>query len=151
MESTTAKVVLFAFHDARRVAAVVDAAVDHPGVRSVAVVGRSADCELRIIGRVGSALPDVRSLASTLAVLDALSSPLCVVAGAQDAGEAVTLPDSVNGYAAFGRLVPPGALVILLAVCDEQTIPISSFERELGSALFRRPTLVAPRLTAVHE
>lgn len=139
MKSTAADVVLFAFHDAGRTAEVVTAAGNQPGVVSVAVVGRSPDCEVRVISRVGDEMPDVRSLASVLAVLDVLSWPLSVLTGSPRETQPVTLPDSDDGIAAFGRLVPRGALVILLAVCKDSEAAIDSFERQVGAALFPMP------------
>jgi hypothetical protein len=148
MEATTANVVLFAFRDASRAAQVVAAAGDQPGVRSVAVLGRSTDCEIRIIGRVGEGLPDARWLAYALAVLDVLSAPLAVLAGSSDATEAATLPDSADGFATFGRLVPHGALVVLVAVCDESDPSVGAFESPLGKALYRMPADCAIRMSS---
>jgi hypothetical protein len=151
METTTANIVLFAFRDAARAAQVVAAARDQTGVRSVAVVGRSTDCEIRIIGRVGEEIPEARWLASALAVLDVLSGPLRVLAGSPLESDAVTLPDSDNGFATFGRLVPRGALVILVAVCDDSKPAIGSFESPLGAALFRMPADCAIRMSGRAE
>jgi hypothetical protein len=151
MDSTTANVVLFAFRDASRAAQVVAAAGDQPGVRSVAVVGRSADCEIRIIGRVGEGLTDARWLAYALAVLDALSAPLAVLTGSSNATEATNLPDSAGGFATFGRLVPHGALVVLVAVCDESHPSVGTFESPLGTALFRMPDACAIRMSSYAE
>jgi hypothetical protein len=137
MDSTTANVVLFAFHDASRVADVVAAAGQQPGVVSVAVVARSPECEIRIIGRVGDELPEARWLASVLSVLDVLSWPLCVLAASPRDAEALTLPDSDHGFDTFGRLIPRGALVLLLAVCDSAKAAVGSFEREVGAALYQ--------------
>jgi hypothetical protein len=148
MDSTTANVVLFAFRDPSRTAQVVAAAGGQSGVRSVAVVGRAADCEIRIIGRVGEGLTDARWLAYALAVLDVLSVPLAALAGSPEATEAATLPDSADGFAAFGRLVPPGALVILVAVCDDSDPSTAAFESRLGPALFRMPADCAIRLSS---
>jgi hypothetical protein len=139
MDSTTANVVLFGFRDASRAAQLVAAAGDQPGVRSVAVVGRSAGCEIRIIGRVGEGLTDARWLAYSLAVLDVLSAPLAGLAGSSDATQAASLPDSADGFATFGRLVPPGALVVLVAVCDGSDPWVGSFGHALGTALYRMP------------
>lgn len=145
MESTSANVMLFAFHDATQAAQVSAAAGARPGVRSVAVVARSADCEIRIISRVGDELPDAHWLASTLAVLDALSGPLRVQDGSSEPTEAVTLPDSPDGFAAFGRLIRRGTVVILVAVCDDAALPIDSFVKPLGAALFQMPVDYATR------
>jgi hypothetical protein len=139
MDSTTANVVLFAFHDAARAAQVVAAARDQTGVRSVAVVGRSTDCEIRIVGRGGEELPESRWFASALAVLDVLSGPLGVLAGSPRETEALSLPDSDDGFATFGRLIPRGALVLLVAVFDDSQPEIGSIESPLGAALFRMP------------
>ncbi|MDT5209125.1 MAG: hypothetical protein QOF67_1540 [Mycobacterium sp.] len=147
MHSTTTSVALFAFHDASRAAQVVAAACDQIGVRSVAIVGRSSDCELRIIGRVGEELTEARWLASALAVLDTLSGPLRALAGSPRETEAVTLPDSDQGFAAFGRLIPDGALVVLVAVCDESEPAIVSFEGLLRAALSGLPADRALRTT----
>jgi hypothetical protein len=136
MEFTTENVVLFAFRDATRVAQVLAVAGGQTGVRSVAIIGRSTDCEIRIIGRVGEELTDARWLASTLAVLDVLSGPLRVLAGVPHEAEAVMLPDSDNGFATFGRLIPHGALVILVMVCDDSPPAIGSFESQIGAAVF---------------
>jgi hypothetical protein len=151
MDSTTVNVVLFAFRNASRAAQVVAAAGDQPGVRSVAVVGRSTDCEIRIIGRVGEGLTDARWLAYALAVLDVLSAPLALLAGSSEAAEAATLPDSAAGFATFGRLVPLGALVILVAVCDESDPSIGSFESRLGTALYRMPADCVIRMSGCAE
>jgi hypothetical protein len=139
MDSTTANVVLFAFRDASRAAQVVAAAGDNPGVKSVAIIGRATDCEIRIIGRVGHELTDARWLAYVLAVLDLLSGPFALRSGSSAATEAVTLPDSRDGFAAFGRLVPRGALVVLIAVCDDAYPSVGWFESRLGGTLFRMP------------
>jgi hypothetical protein len=140
--------VLFAFRDAARAAQVAATAADQIGVRSVAVVGRSADSEIRIISRVGAQVTDARSLASTLAVLDVLSWPLGLLAGSAGRAEAVTLPDSNDGFATFGRLIPRGAVVILVAVCDDSEVAMSSFENPLGAALIRIPAERAIRMSA---
>jgi hypothetical protein len=135
MSSATAHVVLLAFRDAVRSAAVVAAARRQTGVRAMALVGRAADCELRIVGGVGEDLADARPLAWAFAVLDTLSGPLRTLAGSPPKTEAVTLPDSDEGYAVFGRLVHPGALVILAAVCDDTNPPIASFTATLRAAV----------------
>ena len=140
MTSTTANVVVFAFHDAGRAAKVVTAAGDLPCVVSVAVVGRSADSEIRIIARLGDELPEARWLASLFAVLDALSWPLRVVAGCPSATEAVTLPDSDEGFATFGRVIPPGDLVVMLALCDDSRVQVESLEDRLAAALYGEPS-----------
>ena len=147
MDSTTANVVLFAFHDAARAAQVVAAARDQTGVRSVAVVGRSTDCEIRIIGGAGDELTDARWLASALAVLDVLSGPLRALAGSPPETEAITLPDSDGGFATFGRLISGGTLVLLVAVCDDSLSAIGLFESPLGAALFRMPADCAIRVS----
>jgi hypothetical protein len=147
MDSTTANIVLFAFRDAARAVQVVAAAREQTGVRSVAVVGRSTDCEIRIIGRGAEELPESRWFASALAVLDVLSGPLGVLAGTPQETEALTLPDSDAGFAAFGRLIPRGALVLLVAVCDDSQPEIDSFESPLGAALFRMPADCAIRMS----
>jgi hypothetical protein len=139
MNSTSANVVLFAFHDAGRVAEVVAAAGAQTGVVSLAVVGRSAESEIRIIGRVGQGAPEAGWLASLLAVLDVLSWPLRVLAGSPSESEPVILPDSDDGFAAFARMVPRGTLVILLAVCDDSKTTSESFESQIGAALYRLP------------
>jgi hypothetical protein len=146
MASTTANIVLFAFRDAARAAPVVVAAREQSGVRAIAVVGRSPDCEIRIIGGAGDELPESRWLASALAVADVLSEPLCVLAGSQPEAEAVTLPDSDGGYATFGRLIPHGALVLLVVVCDDSEPAIASFEGPLSAALYRMPADCAIRM-----
>jgi hypothetical protein len=139
MESTTGNVVLFAFHDATRTAQLVSAVLDQAGVRATGVVGRSADCEFRIIGRVGTEISDVRWVASALAVLDVLSGSLGALAGLSRETEAVTLPDSANGYATFGRLIPERAVVVLVAFCDDSVRDIASFHHALGAGLARIP------------
>lgn len=149
MDSTTANIVLFAFRDAARAAQVVAEARDQTGVRSVAVVGRSTDCEVRIVGGAGEELPEARWLASALAVLDALSEALRVVAGTPQETEPVTLPDSDGGFATFGRLVPRGALVLLVVVCDDSQPAIGRLGERLGAALFGTPRdAVAPTARA---
>jgi hypothetical protein len=148
MESTTANIVLFAFHDASRAGQVVAAAADQPGVRSVAVIGRSTECEIRIIGRVGHGITQARWLAYVLAVLDLLSPPLADLGGSSEATELATLPDSTAGFATFGRLVPRGALVILVAVCDDSDRSVGSFEGPLGTALYRMPADCAIRMSS---
>jgi hypothetical protein len=148
---STANVVLFAFRDAARAAQVVAAARDQTGVRSVAIVGRSTDCEIRIIGRAGEEPPESRWFASALAVLDLLSGPLGVLAGTPPETEALTLPDSDAGFATFGRLIPRGALVLLIAVCDDSQTAIGSFESPLGAALFRMPADCAIRMSNCAE
>jgi hypothetical protein len=139
MDWTTANVVLFAFHDPARAAQIVAAACDQPGVRSVAIVARSTDCEIRIIGRVGEELTQARWLASVLAVLDGLSEPLRVLSGSTCEAGPVTLPDSDDGFATFGRLIPIETLVILVIVCDETQPAIGPFAHMLGAALFGMP------------
>jgi hypothetical protein len=151
MDSTTANVVLFAFRDAARAAQIVAAARDQTGVRSVAIVGRSTDCEIRIIGRAGEELPESRWFASALAVLDVLSGPLGVLAGSPPETEALSLPDSADGFATFGRLIPRGALVLLVAVCDDSQPGIGSFESPLGAALFRMPADCVIRMSGYVE
>jgi hypothetical protein len=146
MDLANAHVVLFAFHDATQAAQVVAAARDQTGVRLVAVVGRSTDCEIRIVERVGEELAGTRWLASSLAVLDVLSGPLRVLAGSPQETEAMTLPDSDGGFATFGRLIPRGALVILVAFCDSEPA-IGSFERPLGAALCRMPADCVTRVS----
>jgi hypothetical protein len=147
MDSSAANVVLFAFRDAARAAQVVAAARDQTGVRSVAIVGRSTDCEIRIIGGVGEEVPEARWLASALAVLDVLSGPLCALTGSPPEAEAMTLPDSDGGFATFGRLIPRGALVLLVAVCDDAQPATGSFASPLGTALFRMPADCAIRMS----
>jgi hypothetical protein len=152
MDPTTvdsaADVLLFAFRDGTRAAQVAAAAGDETGVRSIAVVGRSDDCELRIIRTVGGELTDARWPAWTLAVLDLLSKPLRLLAGSSEQADAVTLPDSTDGFAAFGRLIPRGDLVILVAVCDDSELAISSLETQLGAAVFQMPADCIIRMSA---
>jgi hypothetical protein len=147
MDLTTADVVLFAFRDASRTAQIVAATGDQTGVRAVAVVGRSTDCEIRIVGRGGEELIDARWLAYALSVLDLLSAPLAVLAGSPREPEVANLPDSEDGFATFGRLVPRGSLVVLVAVCDASDRPIGSLEGPLGAALFRMPADSAIRMS----
>lgn len=142
MDSTGPEVVLFAFHDPARARQVVAAAGNQTAVRSVAVVGRSANCEIRIISRVGEDADEARWIASTTGVLDVLSGPLYVHSGSTGNRKAVTLPDSDEGFAAFGRLIPRQALVILVAVREDSVPSIGSFERVLGAALFGRSPIV---------
>jgi hypothetical protein len=139
MEFTTANVVLFAFHDSARASQIVAAACDQTGVRSVAVVARSTDCEIRIISRVGEELTQARWLASVLAVLDGLAEPLHVLSGSTCEAGPVTLPDSDDGFATFGRLIPNGTLVILVVVCDESELAIGPFAHRFGAALLGMP------------
>ncbi|MDT4939489.1 MAG: hypothetical protein QOG80_3160 [Pseudonocardiales bacterium] len=146
MDPTVANVVLFAFRDASRAAQVVDAARCQTGVRSVAVVAQSADVEIRIIGRVGDELTEARWLASAFGVLDVLSGPLRGLTASPPETGAVNLPDSEDGYATFGRLIPPGAPVILVAVCDDSAPPIGCFQSPLGAALYRMPADCAIRI-----
>jgi hypothetical protein len=148
MNSTSADIALFAFRDAGRAAPVAAAAGDQPGVRAVAVVGWSADCEIRIISRAGGQSDEARWSACTLAVLDIVSGPLRVLAATTGESDAVTLPDSDDGFAAFGRLIPLGALVILVAACDDPQLAIASLHGELGAALLRRPAECAIRMSA---
>jgi hypothetical protein len=145
-EMTTANVVLFAFRDAARTAQVVDAARCQTGVRSVGVVARTTGVEVRIVGGAGETLTDARWLASALAVLDVLSRPLSIAAGWGADSTTVSLPDSVDGYATFGRLVSPGELVILVAVCDAAASPLDALTTSLGSAVFPMPADCAIRL-----
>jgi hypothetical protein len=51
----------------------------------------------------------------------------------------VTLPDSDDGFAAFGRLIPNGTLVTLVVVYDESVLAIDPFAHRLGAALFGMP------------
>jgi hypothetical protein len=112
------------------------------------VVGRSADCEIRIISRAGDRSDEARWLARTLAVLDIMSGPLRVVAASTGESDAVTLPDSDDGFAAFGRLIALGALVILVAVCDDPQPAIASLHDRLDAALLRTPAEYAIRKSA---
>jgi hypothetical protein len=146
-ETTTANVVLFAFRDAARTAQVVDAARCQTGVRSVGVVARSTDCEVRIVGGAGETLTEARWLAAALAVLDVLSRPLSNVAGGNRDTTTMSLPDSLDGYATFGRIVPPGELVILVAVCDDAALPLDALTSSLGAAVFRMPADCAIRMS----
>jgi hypothetical protein len=147
MDSTNANVVLFAFHDATRTAQVVTAARDETAVRSVAVLGRTAESEIRIVGGAGEALTDARWFATAFAVLDVLSGPLSELAGLPRDTEVVNLPDSDDGFATFGRLIWPGELVILVAVCDDSQPAIGAFESPLGTALFQMPADCAIRMS----
>jgi hypothetical protein len=148
MDSPTTSVAVFAFHDAARTPHVVAAAREQIGVRSVALAGLLADCEIRIIGGVGEKITDARWLALALAVLDGLSGPLSLLAGSATDTDRVTLPDSEDGLATFGRLIPRGSPVILAVVCDETTPSIGAFDRPLGEALFQIPADCAIRMSA---
>jgi hypothetical protein len=146
-ETPTANVVLFAFRDAARTAQVVDAARCQTGVRSVGVVARSTDCEVRIVGGAGETLTEARWLASALAVLDVLSRPLSNLAARDRDTTTISLPDSLEGYATFGRLVPAGELVILVAVCEDAGLPLEPLTSSLGTAVFRMPADCAIRMS----
>jgi hypothetical protein len=139
MEPTTADVVLFAFRDATRASQVVAAARDHASVRSVALLGHSGDCELRIVADAEPESGEARWLASALAVLDVVSPPLAEFVGSPGDAEAVSLPASERGLAAFGRLVPRGELVLMVAVCDDSCPAVGSLITPLGTALCRMP------------
>jgi hypothetical protein len=148
MSSTSANVVIFGFREPARAPRVIAAARDQTGVRSVALVGFLPDSEIRIVGGVGAPVPEARWLALALAVLDVLSAPLRVLAGSTPETPPVTLPDSEDGVATFGRLIPQGELVILAAVCDEHASAIGVFDRGLGKALFEIPADCAIRLSS---
>jgi hypothetical protein len=77
-----------------------------------------------------------------------LSGPLRALAGSTPRMDPVTLPDSEAGLATFGRFIPRGALVILVAVCDENTPQIGLFDREIGQALYQIPAECAVRLSS---
>lgn len=150
---TTANVVLFAFRHAVRTASVVEAARCQNGVRSVGVVARAGSCEVRIVGGAGETLTEARWLASALEVLDVLSRPLSIVAGSDRDSTTVSLPDSVDGYATFGRLVAPGDLVVLVVVCDDIAVgddtapPLDALTTSLGNAVFRMPADCSIRMS----
>jgi hypothetical protein len=135
----TADVVLFAFRDATCAGRVVSAARARTGVRSVAVVACAEDCQVRILADTGAELGDARWLASALAVLDVVSGPMAALTGSPRETYAVSLPDSEEGFATFGRLVPRGGLVLMVAVCDESAPGIGSLRTPLGTALCRMP------------
>ncbi|MCW2542284.1 MAG: hypothetical protein JWN95_4009 [Frankiales bacterium] len=148
MCSTSTNVVIFAFREPARAAQVVAAARERSGVRSVALIGCLPDCEIRIVGGVGQEVADARWLALALAILDVVSGPLRVLAGSTPETPPVTLPDSDDGLATFGRLVPHGELVILAAVCDEDASDNGAFDRDLGQALLQIPADCAIRLSS---
>jgi hypothetical protein len=147
MDSTSTNVVLFAFRDADRAAHVVAVARRQSGVRSIALVGCLSDCEIRIVGGAGEGVTEARWLAVTLAVLDVLSGPFRMLAGSRREMDPVTLPDSDDGLATFGRLIPQGALVILAAVCEDDMLATETFDRQLGQALFQISADCAIRLS----
>jgi hypothetical protein len=148
MISTSGNVVIFGFREPARATQVVAAARSQTGVRSIALIGFLPDCEIRIIGGVREEVTEARWLALALAVLDVLSEPLRALAGSTPQTDSVTLPDSDDGLATFGRLIPRGDLVILAAVCDEEMPAIGTFDRELGHALFQIPADCAIRLSS---
>lgn len=139
MNSSAANVVLFTFHDASRAAAVLAAAREQAGVRSVALVGCASHAELSIVDGVDGSSAEARWLALASAVLETLSASLRSLSGSTPAADRVTLPNSSRGLATFGRLIPRGGLVILMLCCDEHAPPIEVFEGRFGSALFQRP------------
>src|SRR5271154_7032148 len=113
MDSTDTNVVLFTFRDATRAAQIVCAVRAETGVRSVALLASAPTYEVRIVGGASEGVTEARWLALALAVLDVLSWPVSVLAGSTPERERLTLPDSDDGLATFGRLIPQGGLVVL--------------------------------------
>jgi len=134
---SVADVVVFTFRDSTRAAEVATVAGQQRGVRSVAVIGRVPDREIRIITH--TEVVDARWVGSMFGILDALSRPLHDRAGPSAAMNIETLSDSAAGFTAFGRLVPRSELVLLIAVCDGSQQPIRQWAARLGAVLFRAP------------
>ncbi|MDT4943563.1 MAG: hypothetical protein QOH14_296, partial [Pseudonocardiales bacterium] len=99
MCESTENVLLFAFRGAAGAGRVVAAARELPGLRSVALVGRASEVEVRIIGGADAQNVEARWLAPVLAVVDAVSSSLRDLTGASSGSAGISLPDSDDGIA----------------------------------------------------
>jgi hypothetical protein len=145
MFENTEDVLLFAFRDATGAGRAMAAARELPGVRSLALVGRSPDIEIRIIGGTNPHSDEPRWLAPDLAVLDALSASLRDLTGTSGGSGGISLPDSDEGIAMFRRLICPDSLVLMVAACDDSTATMDAVADHLGRALFGGPAELAMR------
>jgi hypothetical protein len=145
MFENTEDVVLFAFRDAAGAGRVVAAARELPGLRSVALVGRTPDTEVRIVGGANPSSAEPRWLAPVLAVLDVLSGALRDLGGASGGSGGVSLPDSEDGIATFSRLICPESTVLMVAAYDDSTPTMDAIADHLGTALFRTPAELSLR------
>jgi hypothetical protein len=145
MCESTENVLLFAFRDAAGAGRGVAAARELPGLRSVALVARSSDVEVRIVGGADAKTVESRWVAPVLAVLDALSGPLRDLAGRSGGSAGIALPDSDAGIATFGRLVSPESIVVMVAAYDDSMAAMDAIADHLGVALFRLPAERAVR------
>jgi hypothetical protein len=136
MSECTENILLFAFRDAAGAGRVVAAAREIPGLRSVALVGRSSEVEVRIIGGADAQNVEPRWLAPVLAVVDAVSSSLRDLTGAPGGSADISLPDSDDGLATFGRLIRPESMVLMVAAYEDVTATTDTIADHLGMALF---------------
>jgi hypothetical protein len=139
MCESTENVLLFAFRGAAGAGRVVAAARELPGLRSVALVGRASEVEVRIIGGADAQNVEPRWLAPVLAVVDAVSSSLRDLTGASSGSAGISLPDSDDGIATFGRLIRPESIVLMVAAYQDATATMDTIADRLGMALFQSP------------